>query len=77
VIGEVPDRTACVRALARILRPGGVLTFFEEFLDPDRFSATRLRALVEPEGFTFLDTQGNRWHDTVRFTRQETPSTPK
>ncbi|MFC4112897.1 class I SAM-dependent methyltransferase [Nonomuraea zeae] len=69
VIGEVPDAAACVRALAGVLRPGGVLVFFEGFLDPDRFSVARLRALAEPEGFAFLDTDGDRWRDFVRFTR--------
>ena len=72
VIGEVPDKTACVRALAEVLKPGGVLVFFEGFLDPDRFSVARLRALVEPEGFAFLDADGDRWSDLVRFTRRET-----
>lgn len=70
VIGEVPDKTACVRALANVLKPGGVLVFFEGFLDPDRFSVDQLRTLVEPEGFAFLDTDGNRWSDFVRFTRR-------
>jgi len=73
VIGEVPDKTACVRALADVLRPGGVLAFFEGFLDPDRFGVAELRALVEPEGFAFLDTDGTRWSDFVRFTRLESP----
>ncbi|HEX3788821.1 MAG TPA: class I SAM-dependent methyltransferase [Pseudonocardiaceae bacterium] len=73
VIGEVPDKTACVRALADVLKPGGVLAFYEGVFDPDRFSVAQLRTLVEPEGFAFLDTAGNRWHDFVRFTRLETP----
>jgi hypothetical protein len=71
VIGEVPDKTACVRALAHALKPGGVLAFYEGFPDPDRFSVAQLRALSEPEGFAFLDTGGNQWNDFVRFTRRE------
>lgn len=69
VIGEVPDKPACIRSLARVLKTGGQLAFFEHFPDPDRLSVARLRELVEPEGFTLLDATGNRWRDTVRFTR--------
>ncbi|MFI6041511.1 class I SAM-dependent methyltransferase [Nocardia sp. NPDC051321] len=69
VIGEVPDKSACIRSLGRTLKPGGQLAFFEHFPDPDRLSVAELRELVEPEGFTLLDVIGNRWHDTVRFTR--------
>ena len=69
VIGEVPDKDACVRALAEVVKPGGVLAFFEVVTDPDRFGVEQLRALVEPAGFTFLDTSGSRWSDFVRFTR--------
>lgn len=71
VIGEVPDKAACVRALADVLKPGGVLAFYEGFLDPDRFSVAQLRALVEPEGFVFLDSHGSRWSDFVRFAAAE------
>jgi ubiquinone/menaquinone biosynthesis C-methylase UbiE len=70
VIGEVPDKTACIRSLARVLKPGGSLVFFERFPDPDRLSAPELRELTEPEGFDFLDTNGNVWHDIVRFRRR-------
>ncbi|MEU6558790.1 class I SAM-dependent methyltransferase [Nocardia nova] len=71
VIGEVPDKPACIRALARVLKPGGTLAFFESFPDPDRLGAAELTALAEPEGFEFRDVSGNRWHDTIRFTRVE------
>ncbi|MFI1914196.1 class I SAM-dependent methyltransferase [Nocardia sp. NPDC020380] len=70
VIGEVPDRPACVRALHRVVKPGGTLVFLEGFGDPDRISEPELRRLAEPEGFEFLPTAGNtRWHDIVRFRR--------
>jgi ubiquinone/menaquinone biosynthesis C-methylase UbiE len=36
VIGEVPDKPACIRSLRRVLRPGGRLVFAETFPDPDR-----------------------------------------
>ncbi len=69
----MPDKAACVRALAEVVKPGGALVFFEGFGDPDRLSVAQLRTLVEPEGFAFLDADGSRWSDLVRFTRLETP----
>ncbi|MEU7143671.1 class I SAM-dependent methyltransferase [Nocardia sp. NPDC046473] len=73
VIGEVPDKPACIRALARALKPGAQLAFFEHFPDPDRMSVPQLQKLAEPEGFSLLNTRGDRWHDTVRFTRNPKP----
>ena len=35
VLGEVPDQQAAVHELARILRPGGAVSFVETFTDPD------------------------------------------
>jgi ubiquinone/menaquinone biosynthesis C-methylase UbiE len=67
VIGEVPDKPACIRALGRVLRPGGRLVFVELFPDPDRLSVRQLRDLAEPEGFQFVETTGSRWEDIVGF----------
>jgi ubiquinone/menaquinone biosynthesis C-methylase UbiE len=67
VIGEVPDKPACIRSLGRVLKPGGQLVFAEAFPDPDRMSVRELRDLVEPENFVFVQATGNRWHDIVRF----------
>jgi ubiquinone/menaquinone biosynthesis C-methylase UbiE len=69
VIGEVPDKPACIRSLGRVLKPGGQLVFAETFPDPDRMSVRELRDLVEPENFVFVQATGNRWHDVVRFRR--------
>jgi ubiquinone/menaquinone biosynthesis C-methylase UbiE len=69
VIGEVPDKQACIRSLARVLKPGGRLVFAETFPDPDRLSVEELRDLAEPENFEFVEATGNRWHDVVRFRR--------
>jgi ubiquinone/menaquinone biosynthesis C-methylase UbiE len=73
VLGEVPDKSACIRSLARVLRPGGLLVFVEAFPDPDRQSASTLRALVEPEGFAFHASGGTTWRDVVQFRRVSTP----
>ncbi|MGV9800163.1 class I SAM-dependent methyltransferase [Mycobacterium sp. NPDC003449] len=73
VIGEVPDKRACVQALHRVLKPGGLLVFREGFPDPDRLSVTDLRELVDIDDFVFQDAIGDRWHDIVRFRRLPVP----
>ena len=70
VIGEVPDQSACLQSVHRVLKPEGLLVFAERFPDPDRLSVAELRRLAEPAGFEFLDTRGNIWQDVVRFTRR-------
>lgn len=69
VIGEVPDKAACLRSLARVVKPAGSLVFLEGFPDPDRLSVAELRELAEPEGFSFRDSTGTIWQDIVRFDR--------
>jgi SAM-dependent methyltransferase len=69
VIGEVPDKQACVRSLAVVLKPGGKLVFHEAFPDPDRLSVAELRALCEPAGFVLDRSEESRWKDIVRFRR--------
>jgi ubiquinone/menaquinone biosynthesis C-methylase UbiE len=71
VIGEVPDKQACIRSLGRILKPGGQLVFAEAFPDPDRIGVQDLRNLAEPENFAFVEATGNRWRDFVRFRKLE------
>ena len=67
VIGEVPDKSSCLKSLRRVLKPGGLLVFMEGFPDPDRLSTDELRALAEPHGFRLRDTSGTVVRDIVRF----------
>jgi ubiquinone/menaquinone biosynthesis C-methylase UbiE len=69
VLGEVPDKSACVRSLARVLRPGGLLVFVEGFPDPDRLSVSTLRGMAAPRGFAFESCDGTTFRDVVRFRR--------
>jgi len=73
VLGEVPDKSACIRELARVLRPGGSLVLVESFPDPDRLSVQTLRELAEPEGFQLYVAEGTTWRDVVHFRRLPTP----
>jgi len=74
VIGEVPDRSACIRSIGRILRAGGLLVFVEGFPDPDRLGVQELRDLVESEGFVLQSVSGNAWQDVVKFRSLPTPT---
>jgi ubiquinone/menaquinone biosynthesis C-methylase UbiE len=67
VIGEVPDKQACVRSLGQVLKPGGRLVFVETFPDPDRLSVRQLRDLAEPENFEYVEASGNRWETVAKF----------
>ncbi len=67
VIGEVPDKSSCIRSLARVVKPGGRLVFVEGFPDPDRLNVRELQGLAESAGVTLLDTRGTRWQDPIRF----------
>jgi ubiquinone/menaquinone biosynthesis C-methylase UbiE len=72
VLGEVPDKTACIRSLARVLRPDGLLVVVEYFPDPDRLSVSTLRELAEPAGLAFERADGTARRDVVRFRRVST-----
>ena len=69
VLGEIPDRDTCIRALERVLNPGALLVFVEAFPDPDRQSVAALRELVEPRGFVLQCWEGTTWRDVVQFRR--------
>ena len=69
VLGEVPDQQAAVHELARILRPGGAVSFVETFTDPDYVRLPVMRRMTAAAGL-----HEDRWRRqaigyTARFTR--------
>ena len=70
VLGEVTDKPACLRSLARVLRPGGLLAVQEFFPDPDRMRVPEIRRLAEPASFRLIGAQGRSWNYIVRFRRR-------
>jgi len=52
VLGEVPDRAAAVKEVARVLRPGGRFSSTEAAGDPDRVSGAELDELAALAGLT-------------------------
>lgn len=67
MLGEVPDRDACVAECRRVLRSGGVAFFAETRRDGDFIRRNELRSLVEPHGFEFDEFHGWSWEYTARF----------
>lgn len=69
VLGEIPEPRRCLAALRRVLRPGGLLSITEHLPDPDFSRFSRLRALVEAEGFECFERFGPPWSYTANFRR--------
>ena len=69
VLGEVPEPEKCLRALSRVLRPGGLLSITEHLPDPDFSPFSRLRSMVERQGFEFIERFGCSWSYTANFRR--------
>jgi SAM-dependent methyltransferase len=73
VLGEVPDQTAALSELRRVVRPGGRLVVGELVPDPHVVPFERLRERAEAAGFVFADRIGSRLGYLARF---EVPSEP-
>jgi len=69
VLGEVAVRRKCLQELYRVIRRGGILSITEHLPDTDFSRFSRLRAMVEGGGFTFLERFGRPWCYTANFRR--------
>lgn len=66
VLGEVPDRDACLREIHRVLRPHGLLSITEfKIGDPDFISRPELTASVQSAGFRCCARHGILFHYTI------------
>jgi ubiquinone/menaquinone biosynthesis C-methylase UbiE len=67
VLPEIPDRNRALQELRRVLKPGGVLSITEEFLDPDYpLARTTIRWAEEAE-FKLKERHGTWWMYTLNF----------
>lgn len=69
VLGEVEDQAQCLRSLASVLKPGGVLVLHEGVPDPDRIPIAKLVSLVQGHEFSLDRIEGPAWNYTALFRR--------
>jgi ubiquinone/menaquinone biosynthesis C-methylase UbiE len=67
VLPEIPDRHRALLELHRVLKPGGVLSITEEFLDPDYPLARTAIRWAREAGFEFVERHGNWFVYTLNF----------
>lgn len=67
VLPEIPDRHRALLELHRVLKPGGVLSISEEFLDPDYPLAHTTIRWAREAGFELAERHGNWFVYTLNF----------
>jgi ubiquinone/menaquinone biosynthesis C-methylase UbiE len=55
VLGEVPDPKACMKSIAHVLRPEGLLVVAELPGDPDALAEDQLREFTQGTGLEFVE----------------------
>ena len=70
VLPEIPDRHRALLELHRVLKPGGVLSITEEFLDPDYPLAQTTVGWAEGAGFELAERHGNWFVYSVNFRKR-------
>jgi ubiquinone/menaquinone biosynthesis C-methylase UbiE len=69
VLPEIPDRQRALAELRRVLKPEGVLSITEEFLDPDYPRAQTTIRWAGSAGFELVERHGNWWAYTLNFAK--------
>jgi ubiquinone/menaquinone biosynthesis C-methylase UbiE len=69
VLPEIPDQARALIELRRVLKPGGVLSITEDFMDPDYPLPQTTTRWAETAGFQLAERHGNWWLYTLNFQR--------
>ncbi|HNT74456.1 MAG TPA: methyltransferase domain-containing protein [Anaerolineae bacterium] len=67
VLPEIPDPVRALCEIYRVLKPGGVVSMTEEFLDPDYPLRATTTAWAQAAGFEAAGQYGNGWYYTLNF----------
>ena len=67
VLPEIPDPARALREICRVLKPGGIVSMTEEFLDPDYPRRATTVAWAKAAGFVMAEHYGNWWNYTLNF----------
>jgi ubiquinone/menaquinone biosynthesis C-methylase UbiE len=67
VLTEIPDQDRALAEVRRVLKPGGVISITEEFLDPDYPFAFETIRRLDKHGFRYESRFGNFWIYTLNF----------
>jgi ubiquinone/menaquinone biosynthesis C-methylase UbiE len=71
VFQEIPDKNKTLKEIKRVLKPGGLLSISEFFIDPDYpFRSTTIKQGIQ-EGFELNGVFGSFWNYTIRFLKLE------
>ena len=70
VLGEVPDRDACIESLHRVLRLNGVVAIHEHLPDPDFINFEQLKPTLVRHGFRLQRQHGKWWNYTATFQKR-------
>ncbi|MDY6843306.1 MAG: methyltransferase domain-containing protein [Thermodesulfobacteriota bacterium] len=65
VLGEIPDKKSALTEIFEALKPGGMLSVTEVFLDPDYQSRRKIRKLIGEAGFEYEHTFGTMYAFTL------------
>ena len=70
VLAEIPDPVQGLREVYRVLKPGGMFSTTEEYMDPDYPRRATTIKWAEAAGFEMDERFGNMWLYTLNFRKK-------